>query len=185
MTDPKADIKWIKRGDMSPSNVLGVTHIAKVKINHTLEDIMKPEYWAHVAGESFRGFYNEIKAVWEDNSKVAILFVRSYDKAGATVGLLSFHDFDKAAVPQPDVEAPKEALNPAVKSEEQSDEQKAAKAAKELEAKTGPDPEYARTWVDQSVKYRISRRSDGATIEEKIPSKEAADEYIKGLKTQK
>lgn len=63
---------------------------------HTLDDILKPDYWANVTSTQPIKAGDEIKAWAEDGSWLARLFVRDKADKWAKVALLNHHKFDLA-----------------------------------------------------------------------------------------
>jgi hypothetical protein len=64
----------------------------------TVEDLLNPIFWSHVAGSTFHGDMNFVLVHWEDRSQLAELYVRQYYSTSAKMELLKHYEFDKSDV---------------------------------------------------------------------------------------
>jgi hypothetical protein len=71
-------------------------YTAMIKKDHTLEDIQVDGYWMHNA--KMLKPQAEIRCIWEDNSRYAILFVVDSGTNWAKVVVLEDYDLQKTAV---------------------------------------------------------------------------------------
>ena len=62
----------------------------------TLEDILRPEYWANVSGNTFfHHEHNIVSVYWEDDAQFAQLFVRQSGANFAIMEVLNHWNFDE------------------------------------------------------------------------------------------
>lgn len=61
----------------------------------TVDDLLNPVFWAHVAGSTFQGKINYVDVHWDDNSQLCRIYVRNYNNSAAQMELLDHWDFDK------------------------------------------------------------------------------------------
>ena len=92
----------IRRAGFQRANVTGCFWVAVIPNDHTIDDVLCPEYWAHIADSTFMGIYNEITCVWEDKMEVAKLFVRDYTDVSAAVEVMFHEDYRNKEVKQLD-----------------------------------------------------------------------------------
>ena len=65
--------------------------IVNAELGTTLEDLMQPEYWAHMAEQM--KVYDHVEVRAEDESWLANLIVRRVERSAAVVHLLQFFEF--------------------------------------------------------------------------------------------
>jgi hypothetical protein len=72
------------------------TFVANPTLDTKFEDMLKPDYWAHVANDLKR--FDLIDVIAADGSWFARLIVRAVGKLAVHVAVLSFHEFDKKEI---------------------------------------------------------------------------------------
>jgi len=70
-----------------------VEHRVYPEVRHSVEDLLRPEYWAHIAPRFTSG--DMIEAVWEDSSRYAQLYVLRAELDLVSVALLYKVDLAK------------------------------------------------------------------------------------------
>lgn len=120
----------------------------------TIEDVKKPEYWAHITSHVRAG--DRIDVLAEDFSFHAVLVVESKTTKALNVRVLSYINL------------------------ELPDDLKGAVDATDSVADDGVD-EYSIEWVGGNEKHRIIRISDGEVIESGFITKKAAQSHIKAV----
>lgn len=86
---------------LSPNSLDGAEYKTKlyrasIPSDLTMDDILKSEYWAHVAGRLSPA--EKIECIWEDMTKYAEILVISVGVAWAKIVCLKFVDFNAAQI---------------------------------------------------------------------------------------
>ena len=76
--------------------------IVNAELSTTAEDLLKPEYWAHMAEQMKPYDHIEVRA--EDDAWIATLIVRRVERSAVIVHLTSFIEFD-SSMPMPQINA--------------------------------------------------------------------------------
>jgi hypothetical protein len=95
---PSNTARKLMQRDIAPFSSRGLVHHVTVAPEVTIDEILDPVFWTHVAGATFRGVYNEVIVEWEDKSAMARLYVRQYDSSFAKMELLEHHQFDNGSL---------------------------------------------------------------------------------------
>lgn len=81
---------------IKPAAYVRNIHVATPAAGTKLEDVLKPEYWVHVAKQFHVS--DRIEVIPEDHSFYAELYVASVSSAGLKVVKFVHHDFDIEAL---------------------------------------------------------------------------------------
>lgn len=82
-------------------------HNAVIPLEHTLEQVLEPEYWSGIAGSGLLRPSDQIRCEWEDQNRITDLYVRRVGKTWADVLVRLDSDFREKSAPQ----LPKEAAS--------------------------------------------------------------------------
>ena len=151
--EDNTQLKTIKIRDITTFNVRGTDWIMTVEPDVEIDDMLRPEYWTHVAGSTFRGELNYIHVLWKDKSRLAKLYVIDYNNLYASVKVVEYFDFRK-----PEAETAKEESK-----------------IKEIEK---PAARFTVKWSGPNTKFKIIRVSDDAVMADNIKTKEEAEAQV-------
>lgn len=137
----KRDVS-ILESKVQPSGHFSKKWDVTIPANHTLTDMLHPEYWAHTSRKFTPG---DILYVYtDDESHFGMFYVTSAGRNHATIHSLLWEPLQKAPI--------------------------------------ASDNEYKYKWKGPSLKHCVIRKSDEQVVVDKLPTKDAALEWIAGQK---
>lgn len=129
---------------------------AALAAEHTIEDVLKPEFWSHIAGSLKPGDLIRIQP--EQNDFYAIVIVMAAQRGFAKVKIIDFVDLTKPT---------------AIVSGSDS--------AVLTDADDTPPPgeEYIVAWKGPQHKHVVIRKSDNVRLKEGFSEKAAAEQWLR------